>query len=119
MHMLFPFKSVCASFVDLRPVGVISLERARRRQPWTKRTRHKERRDVLLCNVIENHIYRREEDSDDEFEREVIEIEGLTDEVIKPEQSPGELVVIFHNYPYARTDAPIYEFCPPSLCQAS
>lgn len=25
MHMLFPFRSVCASFVDLRPLGVISL----------------------------------------------------------------------------------------------
>jgi hypothetical protein len=26
MHILFPFKRVCASFVDLRPFGVISLE---------------------------------------------------------------------------------------------
>ena len=25
MHMLFPFRRVCASFVDLRPFGVISL----------------------------------------------------------------------------------------------
>jgi hypothetical protein len=33
MHILFPFKSVCASFVDLRPFGVISLGRARRCRP--------------------------------------------------------------------------------------
>ena len=26
MHMLFPFRSVCDSFVVLRPLGVISLQ---------------------------------------------------------------------------------------------
>jgi TolB-like protein len=44
-------------------------------------------------------------------------IEGLTDEVIEAKQRPSELAVIFHNDPYTRTDAPIYEFCPPGLYQ--
>ena len=57
MHILFPFKSVCASFVDLRPFGVISLEQARRRQAIDER-KEAYRLDVLLCNVVENHIYR-------------------------------------------------------------
>ena len=44
-------------------------------------------------------------------------IEGLTNEVVKPKQSPGKLVIIFHNHPYARTDAPVYEFCKPIWCR--
>lgn len=46
-------------------------------------------------------------------------IEGLTDEVIKPKQSSSEFALIFHNHPYARTDASIYEFCHPLYGQAS
>jgi len=36
MHMLFPFKSVCASFVDLRPFGVISYSVTSSRTILTK-----------------------------------------------------------------------------------
>jgi len=36
MHMLFPFKSVCASFVDLRPFGVISYSITSSRTMLTK-----------------------------------------------------------------------------------
>jgi hypothetical protein len=53
MHMLFPFKRVCASFVDLRPFGVISLE-------GDVETTNKTGRgisDTLLGNILENHIY--------------------------------------------------------------
>jgi hypothetical protein len=42
--------------------------------------------------------------------------EGLTDEIIKAKQCPSELAVVFHDYPYARTDAPIYEFFTHNSC---
>jgi hypothetical protein len=67
MHMLFPFKRVCASFVDLRPFGVISLGASkgdvcetsdeRGGRGWTVGG---EMRDILLGNVLENHIYEEE-----------------------------------------------------------
>lgn len=57
MHMLFPFRSVCASFVDLRPSGVISLIA----EKFDLKTLAREERgrvgdDVLLGNVFENHV---------------------------------------------------------------
>jgi hypothetical protein len=63
MHMLFPFKRVCASFVDLRPVGVISLRASSKGddvETSDERGGWGEMRDILLGNVLENHIYEEE-----------------------------------------------------------
>ncbi len=56
MHMLFPFRSVCASFVVLRPLGVISLYRSKVDR-LAREERGRVDDDVLLGNVFENHVW--------------------------------------------------------------
>ena len=71
MHMLFPFKRVCASFVDLRPFGVISLGASKAKGTCETSDRRgvgrgswvREMSDILLGNVFENHIYEEEMES--------------------------------------------------------
>jgi hypothetical protein len=58
MHMLFPFRSVCESFVVLRPLGVISLQAGSANVLLGREERVD---DVLLSNVFENHVWRKEE----------------------------------------------------------
>lgn len=67
MHILFPFKRVCASFVDLRPFGVISLGASKGDDVETSDEKGGrawgEMSDILLGNVLKNHIYEEEMES--------------------------------------------------------
>jgi len=110
MHILFPFKSVCASFVDLRPFGVISYSVTSSRTMLTKSsnpsrvpvnswsffitTHMREPMHLSINSVNQHRINHRAEELDRPFYLEARFVKPFGFRVRKPRVSVGPASII-------------------------